>query len=119
MDLQCQELAVSFAQWFYDLLNTSAHSDSSGWNSSHFWPLASARVSLFSQAGEMADCLEVVNNSEAASKMLLDVIRQHKLHFNPNLCAEGVRGKLSPHGLMMVLACGTLHNQDNACGVFE
>ena len=94
---------MSFVWWFYHLLNNSVHAVSSD------WPDASAKVSLLSQAGEVVECLEEVNNSEAASKMLLDVIRQHKLQFNPNLCLEGVRGKVSPHGLMMVLACGTLH----------
>jgi len=118
-ELQCQEMAVSFVRWFYHLLNTSVHTDSSDWNSSHFWPDASARVSLLSQAGELRECLEVVNNSEAASKMLVNVYRNHKLKCNPNLCEEGVRGKLSPHGLVMVLACGTLHNQNTVCGVFE
>ena len=112
-------MAVSFVRWFYHLLNTSVHTDSSDWNSSHFWPDASARVSLLSQAGELRECLEVVNNSEAASKMLVNVYRNHKLKCNPNLCEEGVRGKLSPHGLVMVLACGTLHNQNTVCGVFE
>merc|ERR1712154_260236 len=64
-------------------------------------------------------CQEEVNNSEAASKMIFNVYRNHKLKCNPNLCEEGVRGKLSPHGLVMVLACGTLHNQNTVCGVFE
>ena len=95
IDLQCQELAVSFVRWFYHLLNTSVQAVSSDWNSSHFWPDASAKVSLLSQAGEVVECLEEVNNSEAASMMLLDVIRQHKLQFNPNLCLEGVRGTVA------------------------
>ena len=121
-DIQCQEMAVSFVRWYFHLLNTSVDSpdsDSLEWNSSHFWPNASARVSLLSQAGELRECLEVVNNSEDTSKMLVSVYRNHKLKCNPNLCQEGVRGKLSPHGLVMVLACGTLHHQNTVCGVFE
>ena len=118
-EVQCQEMAVSFVRWYYHLLNTSVDSDSPEWNSSHFWPDASARVSLLSQAGELRECLEVVRNSEDTSKMLVNVYRSHKLKCNPNLCDEGVRGKLSPHGLVMVLACGTLHHQNTVCGVFE
>jgi len=118
-EVQCQEMAVSFVRWFYHLLNTSVDSDCAEWNSSHFWPDASARVSLLSQAGELRECLEVVNNSEDTSRMLVNVFRNHKLKCNPNLCEEGVRGKLSAHGLVMVLACGTLHNQNTVCGVFE
>ena len=117
-EVQCQEMAVSFVRWFYHLLNTSVESDCPDWNSSHFWPDASARVSVVSQ-GEVRECLEVNNNSEETCRMLVNVFRSHKLKCNPNLCQEGVRGKLSPHGLVMVLACGTLHNQNNVCGVFE
>ena len=53
--------------------------------------------------------------------LLTDVSRRHRLQFNPNLCEEeGVRGELDPHnGLVLVLACGTLHNQQTVCGVFE
>ena len=95
-------------------------SDSTDWSPSHFWPDASARVSLLSgESGDIQECLEVVNNSDEVSKMLVNVFRNHKLKCNPNLCEEGVRGKLSPHGLVMVLACGTLHNQHTVCGVFE
>jgi hypothetical protein len=62
--------------------------------------------------------------------MLVQVFRKHKLRCNPNLCDEGVRGRwggspalllsrLDPHGLVLVLVCGTLHNQADVCGVFE
>jgi hypothetical protein len=32
---------------------------------------------------------------------------------------EDVQGKTEHHGLVMVLACGTLHQQDKCVGVFE
>ena len=112
-------MANSFVRWYYHLLNTSVETDTPDWSSSHFWPDASARVSLLNQTGELQECIEVVNNSEDVSRMLVNVFRDHKLNCNPNLCEEGVRGRLSPHGLVMVLACGTLHNQDRVCGVFE
>jgi len=118
-NVQCQEMANSFVRWYYHLLNSSVESDSTDWSPSHFWPDASARVSLLTQSGDIQECLEVVNNSDEVSKMLVSVFRNHKLKCNPNLCEEGVRGKLSPHGLVMVLACGTLHNQHTVCGVFE
>ena len=117
--VQCQEMANSFVRWYYHLLNTQVDTDTLDWSSSHFWPDASARVSLYNQSGELQECLEVLNNSEDVSRLLVTVLRDHKLKFNPNMCEEGVRGKLSPHGLVMVLACGTLHNQHSVCGVFE
>ena len=117
--VQCQEMANSFVRWYYHLLNTQVDTDTLDWSSSHFWPDASARVSLYNQSGELQECLEVLNNSEDVSRLLVTVLRDHKLKFNPNMCEEGVRGKLSPHGLVMVLACGTLHNQHSVCAVFE
>ena len=116
---QCEEMASSFVRWYYHLLNTQVDTDTPDWSSSHFWPDASARVSLLNQAGEVQENIEVMNNSEEVSRMLVNVFRDHKLKCNPNLCEEGVRGRQSPHGLVMVLACGTLHNQDRVCGVFE
>jgi len=116
---QCQEMANSFVRWYYQLLNTSVESDTTDWNSSHFWPDASAKVSLMTETGEMVEGMEVLHNAGEVSTMLLQVFRKHRLKCNPNMCEEGVRGKLSPHGLVMVLACGTLHNQHSACGVFE
>ena len=58
-------------------------------------------------------------NSTDVCDMLRNVVNRHSLTFNPNLCEEGVRGTLDPHGLVLVLACGTLHNQHTVCGVFE
>ena len=46
-------------------------------------------------------------------------MRRHRLTCNPNLCEEGVRGRLEAHGLVLVLVCGTLHTSSNVCGVFE
>ena len=49
----------------------------------------------------------------------IQVMRRHRLTCNPNLCEEGVRGRLEAHGLVLVLVCGTLHTSSNVCGVFE
>jgi len=116
---QCQEMANSFVRWYYQLLNSSVETDTTDWNSSHFWPDASAKVSLMSESGEVVECTEVLHSARDVSSMLLQIFRKHRLKCNPNMCEEGVRGKLSPHGLVMVLACGTLHNQQTVCGVFE
>ena len=115
---QCQEIAIKFARWYFQLLNSSMESDMTDWSPSHFWPDASAKVSLLSSSGE-SECVEVQQNAVEVSAMLVQVIRKHQLKFNPNMCEEGVRGKVSPHGLVIVLVCGTLHNQFTVCGVFE
>jgi len=115
---QCQEIAIKFARWYFQLLNSSMESDMTDWSPSHFWPDSSAKVSLLSSSGE-SECVEVQQNAVEVSAMLVQVIRKHQLKFNPNMCEEGVRGKVSPYGLVMVLVCGTLHNQFTVCGVFE
>jgi len=116
---QCEELAISFAKWYYQLLNSVVDSNSSEWNSSHFWPDASGRVVLMSQNGEVMESAEAFNRAQDVADMISHVFSKHQLKCNPNLCSEGVRGKLSPHGLVAILVCGTLHMGANICGVFE
>jgi len=114
---QCQELAISFTKWYFHLLNTVVDSDTDDWNPTHFWPDASAKITLSSQTEN--ECIEVVHDAAQVSAMLPQVFRKYKLKCNPNMCEEGVKGKLSPHGLVLILVCGTLHCQENVCGVFE
>merc|ERR1719383_760557 len=116
---QCQEMANDFVRWFYDLINTCSHSDSPEFNPAMFWPDASAKVNLLGVNGESVESFQVEENAQEVCDMLKNVVRRHGLHFNPNLCEEGVRGRLDPHGLVLVLSCGTLHNQHTVCGVFE
>jgi len=115
---QCQEMATNFARWYFQLLNASVETDSTDWGPAHFWPDSCAKVELLSGGGE-AESLEALHSATEACQMLVHVFRKHKLRCNPNLCDEGVRGRLDPHGLVLVLACGTLHNQSNVCGFFE
>ena len=69
--------------------------------------------------GETMESFHIEENASDVCDMLRNVVHRHSLIFNPNLCEEGVRGTLDPHGLVLVLACGTLHNQHTVCGVFE
>ena len=69
--------------------------------------------------GETMESFHIEENASDVCDMLRNVVNRHSLSFNPNLCEEGVRGTLDPHGLVLVLACGTLHNQHTVCGVFE
>lgn len=116
---QAQEMANNFVRWYFQLLNSTASQDRTDFGPSHFWPDASAKVELISGDGEAVESLSVTENAEEVCQMLVGVMRRHQLQHNPNLCDEGVRGRLNPHGLVLVLACGTLHNQHTVCGVFE
>lgn len=116
---QAQEMANNFVRWYFQLLNETAISDKTDFGPSHFWPDASAKVELLRGDGEPVESIAVTDNAEDVCRMLVGVMRRHQLQHNPNLCDEGVRGRLNPHGLVLVLACGTLHNQHTVCGVFE
>ncbi len=64
-------------------------------------------------------CPQVQNNGVEVCSALHDVVRRYGLACNPNLCRDGVRGTIDPHGLVVVTACGTLHNAATCCGTFH
>lgn len=101
------EFSQQFVTWFYKLLNAG------GVGEEHFWTDAVAEMLL--QPGE-----QVSKGSAASgvSQLLSWVRNQLGLAFNPNVTREGVHGSFDPHGLMTVLACGTLHTPDRCVGVF-
>jgi len=111
-------MAVNFARWYFQLLNSSVDTDQTDWGPSHFWPDSSAKVSVMSGTGEQ-ESVEAHHSASEVCDMLVQVMRRHRLTCNPNLCEEGVRGRLEAHGLVLVLVCGTLHTSSNVCGVFE
>ena len=115
---QCQEMANNFVSWFYEILNT-CNNITTEFNPSMFWPDANAKVNLLGVNGETIESFLVEESAGDVCDKFKDVVRRHGLKFNPNLCDEGVRGRLDPHGLVVVLSCGTLHNQHTVCGVFE
>ena len=115
---QCQEMANNFVSWFYEIMNT-CNNTSTEFNPSMFWPDANAKVNLLGANGETIESFLVEESAGDVCDKFRDVVRRHGLKFNPNLCDEGVRGRLDPHGLVVVLTCGTLHNQHTVCGVFE
>ncbi len=59
------------------------------------------------------------NDGKEVCSALHDVVRRYGLTYNPNLCQDGVRGVMDPHGLVVVTACGTLHNAATCCGTFH
>jgi len=115
---QCQEMANNFVRWYFQLLNASVDTDETDWGPSHFWPDSSATIELLGGGG-LIESHEARHSANESCSILREVFRKHRLRCNPNLCEEGVRGRLDPHGLVLVLACGTLHNQATVCGVFE
>ena len=70
---QCQEMAINFACWYFQLLNSSVDTDQTDWGPSHFWPDSSAKVSLMSGAGEQAS-LEAHHSASEVCDMLVQVL---------------------------------------------
>ncbi|CAH1102242.1 unnamed protein product [Psylliodes chrysocephalus] len=106
-----QALAEQFATWFYSLMN------SEGVGSEHFYSDAKLKINLY--ANNDCDSTVIENDPEDIAKQLFKVKIQHNLLFNPNISKEGTQGRMNPHGLVMVLVCGTLHVQETCVGVFE
>jgi hypothetical protein len=83
----------------------------------HFWQ--DCNIELLSNPEIGGSICEVKNSAADVVHLICSTKTQHNLYFNPNLSCEGVQGKTEHHGLVMVLACGTLHQQDKCVGVFE
>lgn len=116
-----QKLGEMFVTWFYRLLNSenaavsalSEMSESFGQN--HFWPSCSLKlVTLTPNQSE-----ETFEGNVLVSERLRAFAREEHLLFNPNVSTEGVKTQSDPHGLVIVMACGTIHQHDNCLGIFQ
>ena len=134
---QVQDLANTFVRWFYEEMNKTSNAlatpqqptqsqqpnqlspAAEDLSPEHFWPDASAKVVLGSNPTAVDETLEVSQDGAQVAQALTQLVRRFSLGFNPNLCSEGVRGVLDPTGLVVVTACGTLHNASTACGTFH
>lgn len=106
------QLALQFTEWFYSLLNANEPI-----STEHFY--ADAKLKLILLSNEQHDVKVVENNTKDIVETLYQTKIQHNLFFNPNISTEGVQGRMDPHGLVMVIACGTLHVNNVCVGVFE
>ena len=106
-----QAMATEFSTWFYSIMNQTEPIPVN-----HFFPDAIARVTLITS--NQRDFEERIGQADIAE--ILHKTRHHYgLYFNPNLMTDGVRGLVDPHGLVIVLACGTLHANNTCSGIFE
>ena len=70
----------------------------------------------------VAELITVSNSGREVHSALSGIARKYGLTYNPNVSLDGVRGAIDPHGLVVVTACGTLHNAAAAsvcCGTFH
>jgi len=117
---EAMEMACSFVRWYYPLINGSLNCDTE-FGAQHFWMDANAHITLQqSQSGLSAgETTSAEDSGKLASELLKEVVRKHRVTFNPNISKEGVHGVIDAHGLALVTACGTLHSGQRCCGTFH
>uniref|UniRef100_A0A7G3ALJ8 Putative h cysteine-type endopeptidase n=1 Tax=Lutzomyia longipalpis TaxID=7200 RepID=A0A7G3ALJ8_LUTLO len=103
-------LSREFTSWFYKKLNTSSLTQED------LWPDAFCAIRLV-QNDSVTD--ESAEGREGVLEKLLSTRQMYNFTFNPNVQHAGVQGRISPHGLVIVVACGTLHIGNRWVGVFE
>ncbi|XP_044254664.1 uncharacterized protein C3orf38 homolog isoform X2 [Tribolium madens] len=87
-------LAQQFTKWFYSMLNKNECL-----NHEHLYPDARLTINM-SNNGQVST--EIIENDA------VKVVQR-----------DGVQGRVDPHGLVLVLVCGTLHTDATCVGVFE
>lgn len=105
-------LAEQFTKWFYSLMNSDEVI-----GPEHFYQDAKLTLNLYSNGDCDTTILE--NNPEEIVQALFQLKLQNDLFFNPNISKDGTQGKMDPHGLVIVLVCGTVHVQQVCAGIFE
>jgi hypothetical protein len=115
---EIHEMARQFTHWFYSMLNQDeVKCQGTQLGIEHFWQ--DCNMCLVLNSEKCCSKLEVKSNASKVVQLISDTKTQNRLYFNPNLSDEGVKGKTNAHGLVIVVACGTLHQQDKCVGVFE
>ncbi len=113
-----QELAEQFTKWFYALLNSIAHGtipNPSEWGPQHFWEDSRLRLNIITTERRT----DVFEGSEVVADRLKCLVSDEGLMFNPNNGPGGTSGVNDSHGLVIVRACGTLHQHNKCLGLFE
>lgn len=111
--------AQAFVSWFFDMLNSCnpfLKKPPQDFGPHHFWSNAQLFLIMNTASSKVEDCIE---GNFQVSQRLLQFPQQQLLIFSPNLTAEGVQVKTDPHGLKLILVCGTLHLNNNCIGVFQ
>lgn len=103
-------LARKFTEWFFRSFNeyTLKNED--------FY--ADAELLLRTKANDGEDEQKTSTPSDILST-IYRIKNQFGFSFEPNVTHVGVQGRMSPHGITLVLGCGTLHTVESCVGIFE
>ncbi|KAK3586822.1 hypothetical protein CHS0354_020038 [Potamilus streckersoni] len=115
---ETQKLGESFARWFYQILNS--HNPSTGdapedFGPHHFWD----EVTLTVYTNGPVQSQDDFKGSVLVSQRMLALVKEDQLIFNANIGPEGLFVKASPHGLVLIMVCGTLHRGNSCLGIFQ
>lgn len=115
---ELHKLGLNFIHWFYDSLNS--HNPSRGptqkdFGPQHFYRDAKLMVLLPGPPETRENC----TGQQAVSEKFLHFVNRENLLFNPNCDHGGVMVKDDPHGLVVVMVCGTIHRDNQCLGVFD
>lgn len=103
-------MSRSFVSWFFEHYNQNSIQESD------FWKDVQLYIMTEHSMGVNEESFMGSSNNIAA---LTDVKQRYNLYFNPNVCHQGVQGRMDQHGLIIVLSCGTLHTTELCVGTFE
>lgn len=112
-----QTLGETFVRWFYELINSQnpVHGGGGDFGPHHFWE--NCTLKLVSRTPEVSE--ETFEGNMLVAQRLSALAREERLLFNPNVSVDGVKVQVDPHGLLVVMACGTIHQHNNCLGVFQ
>lgn len=104
-------MSRNFSAWFYKNLNENTIQIHDFWND------CTCSIKMVDNCGEIKE--DATITSRLVLNLLYTIKQQFNFYFNPNVCHEGVQGRIELHGLVLILCCGTLHTHENAVGFFE
>lgn len=102
-------MSREFSNWFFQNYNEDRL------KLDDFWSDCTTSIRIV--AGDINDTSSTGNNESL--DMLTNLRRQLNIVFNPNLCHEGVQGRIDPHGLIVLMCCGTIHTPSHCVGLYE
>ena len=114
-----QASAIKFVSWFFDMLNSLNplfHLKPQNFGPQHFWDNAQLHISMMLAASSYT---EDFSGSVSVCERLAAFTGKDGLLFNPNLNNEGVMVKTDPHGLKLIMVCGSVHKNNSCVGVFQ
>uniref|UniRef100_A0A0V0G992 Uncharacterized protein n=1 Tax=Triatoma dimidiata TaxID=72491 RepID=A0A0V0G992_TRIDM len=128
LDQSLGRMAVTFAEWVYNRINAIVLQDMNKQSNVNnleilkeedFWCDAKLYIKLTEGSNVIADYSS--EGSKECFSLIRQICQEHSLFFSPNLCEEGTRGISEPHGVVLVMSCGTLHsaNGHHCVGLYE